>query len=99
MEIAVVGSGEFITGFQLTGIKKAYAVDKNLEGKITEVLEDEEVGILILNARDMKRLPARFRESLEDSVKPSVVALSTEKTEVGLREIIKKSIGVDLWRE
>jgi V/A-type H+-transporting ATPase subunit F len=101
MEIAVIGNSEFILGFRLAGIRKTYASenDEQLNEYITSVLQDGEVAILVLNSSDMEKVPRRLRATLENSVKPTVIAIGAEQ-EGGLtmRERIKRSVGVDLWK-
>jgi V/A-type H+-transporting ATPase subunit F len=100
MEIAVIGNSEFILGFRLAGIRKTYAAEN--EAKLTEyingVLGDNEVGILVLNNSDMNRIPGRLRTQLENSVKPTVIAIGAEEGGLSMRERIKRSVGVDLWK-
>jgi V/A-type H+-transporting ATPase subunit F len=100
MEIAVIGNSEFILGFRLAGIKKTYAAenDEKLNECITSALSDGQVGILVLNSSDMERLPRRLRTTLENSVKPTVIALGGEEGGLSMREKIKRSVGVDLWK-
>lgn len=100
MEIAVIGNSEFILGFRLAGIRKTYAVenDEKLSEYITTVLQDSEVGILVLNSGDMEKIPRRLRTTLENSVKPTVIALGGEEGGLSMRERIKRSVGVDLWK-
>jgi V/A-type H+-transporting ATPase subunit F len=100
MEIAVIGNSEFILGFRLAGIKKTYTAenDEKLNECITSALSDGQVGILVLNNSDMERLPRRLRATLENSVKPTVIALGGEESGLSLREKIKRSVGVDLWK-
>ena len=100
MEIAVIGNSEFILGFRLAGIRKTYAAEN--EAKLTEyingVLGDNEVGILVLNNSDMNRIPVRLRTQLENSVKPTVIAIGGEEGGLSMRDRIKRSVGVDLWK-
>jgi len=100
MEIAVIGNGEFILGFRLAGIKKTYATenDEKLSELITSTLHDTNVGILVLNSSDMGRIPRRLRTTLENSVKPTVIAIGGEVEGLSMREKIKRSVGVDLWK-
>jgi len=100
MEIAVIGNSEFILGFRLAGIRKTYAAenDEKLHECISNVLADGQVGILVLNSSDMERLPRRLRATLENSVKPTVIALGGEEGGLSMREKIKRSVGVDLWK-
>jgi V/A-type H+/Na+-transporting ATPase subunit F len=101
MEIAVIGNSEFILGFRLAGIRKTFAVEN--EGKLVEAingaLADSDIGILVLNNKDMKKIPGRLRTTLENSVKPTVIAIGEEEEGgLSMRERIKRSVGVDLWK-
>jgi len=100
MEIAVIGNSEFILGFRLAGIHKTYATenDEELTKYITSVLEDTNVGILVLNSSDMEKVSRRLRTTLEDSVRPTVIAIGGEVGGLSMRERIKRSVGVDLWK-
>ncbi len=100
MEIAVIGSSEFIVGFRLAGIRKIFAAEneEQLRGFVTSVLEDPEVGILVMESRDMQRLPARLQKTLENSVRPTVITIGEEEGGISMRERIKRSVGVDLWK-
>jgi V/A-type H+-transporting ATPase subunit F len=101
MEIAVIGNSEFILGFRLAGIHKTYAAenDEILVEHITSVLQDSDVGILVLNAGDMEKVPRKLRVTLENSVKPTVIAIGGDvEGGLSMREKIKRSVGVDLWK-
>jgi V/A-type H+-transporting ATPase subunit F len=101
MEIAVIGNPEFILGFRLAGIRKTYAAesDTKLTEYINGVLMDNEVGILVMNSGDMSRIPSRLRATLENSVKPTVIAIGGEEEGgLSMRDRIKRSVGVDLWK-
>jgi len=100
MEIAVIGNSEFILGFRLAGIRKTYAAesDEHLVAYVNSVLQDGDVGILVLNSSDMDRIPRKLRTTLENSVKPTVIAIGGEEGGLSMREKIKRSVGVDLWK-
>ena len=100
MEIAVIGNSEFILGFRLAGIRKTYAAenDEKRNEYITNVLNDGQVGILVLNSSDMEKIPRRLRATLENSVRPTVIAIGAEEGGLSMRERIKRSVGVDLWK-
>ncbi len=100
MEIAVIGNSEFILGFRLAGIQKTYAAEDSdaVAGLVTKVLDDAEVGILVMNGEDMAKLPLRMRTTLSDSVRPTVIAIGSEEGGLSIRERIKRSVGVDLWK-
>ena len=100
MEVAVVGRSDFVIGFRLAGIRKTFVAesDEKLVEYITRVLDDETVGILVLNNKDMNRIPRRLQATLENSVKPTVIAIGREEGGMSMREKIKRSVGVDLWK-
>ena len=100
MEIAVIGNSEFILGFRLAGIRKTYAAenDEKLTEHITSVLRDTDVGILVLNSSDMEKVSRKLRATLENSVRPTVIAIGAEEGGLSMRERIKRSVGVDLWK-
>lgn len=100
MEIAVIGNSEFILGFRLAGVTKTFPADT--EEKVVEyvnkVLDDNAIGILVLNSSDMAKIPPRLRITLENSVHPTVITLGEEEGGLSMRERIKRSVGVDLWK-
>jgi V/A-type H+-transporting ATPase subunit F len=100
MEIAVIGSSEFIVGFRLAGIQKIYTAEdeERLKKHIASVLDDPEVGILVMNNRDLERIPTRLRTTLENSIRPTVIAIGEQEGGMSMRERIKRSVGVDLWK-
>jgi V/A-type H+-transporting ATPase subunit F len=100
MEIAVIGSSDFVLGFRLAGVRRTYAAetDEKLTEYITRVLDDGTIGILVLQSRDMNRMPRRLQVTLENSVKPTVIAVGGEEGGLSMRERIKRSVGVDLWK-
>ncbi len=99
MELAVVGSSQFVTGFRLAGIKKIFEVnDSELEAAVKTVLEDREIGILVMHGDDLGKLPEVLSNTINNSVEPTVVALGGSGESSNLRDKIKQSVGVDLWK-
>ncbi|MFP4654338.1 MAG: V-type ATP synthase subunit F [Methanohalobium sp.] len=99
MELSVVGNGEFVTGFRLAGVRKVHEVrDENLESTVKQVIQDPEVGILVMHDDDFNKLPHNLRDKLNESVEPTVVTLGGTGQSSNLREKIKQSVGVDLWK-
>ncbi|WP_406659750.1 V-type ATP synthase subunit F [Methanolobus sp. ZRKC3] len=99
MELAVVGSSQFVTGFRLAGIKKIFEVnDGELETAVKTILGDRDIGILVMHGDDLSKLPEMLRDSINDSVEPTVVTLGGSGESSNLREKIKQSVGVDLWK-
>lgn len=98
MEIVVVGSSDFVLGFRLAGIRRAYEADKDLVTRVQSILEDRSVGILVMHQDDLEKLPSSLRNILDKSVEPTVITLGGAGESSSLREKIKQSIGVDLWK-
>jgi len=100
MELAVIGKSEFVTGFRLAGISKVYeTTDINAtESAVRSVLEDKNVGILVMHNDDISNLPELLRKNLNESVQPTVVALGGSGSGSNLRDKIKQAVGVDLWK-
>ena len=100
MEIAVIGNKEFVVGFRLAGIQKTYSAEtpEELATNIQKVMDDENVGILVLQSADLESLPRRLQVIVENSVRPTIVTLGGQEAGLSLRERIKRSVGVDLWK-
>lgn len=101
MELAVIGKSEFVTGFRLAGIKKVYeTVDiKATESAVIEVLDDKNVGIIVMHNDDIANLPEIVAKNLNESIQPTVVALGgSGEGSTSLRDKIKQAVGVDLWK-
>ncbi len=98
MEIAAVGRDDFVQGFKLVGVRKAIsATREDLESKIGAVLDDPDVGILILDTADMKALSNTMRRRLDTAARPVVISVGATEDE-DLRTKVKRAIGVDLFK-
>ncbi len=100
-EIAVVGSPEFTTGFRLAGVRQFENVSDDekadaLDDAVMRVLEDETIGIVVMADDDLEYLSRNVREAVETSVEPVVVTIGGGSGGSGLREQIKRAIGIDL---
>ena len=100
VKIAVAGTSEFVVGFQLAGIKNIFEIDisnepfnelKNLKGMA-------DIGIVIVDERIMDNIEPYQRLVIEASVDPVFIPISTKVEQDSLKRLIKKSIGVDLWK-
>ncbi|MFB1066008.1 V-type ATP synthase subunit F [Natrinema sp. CBA1119] len=103
-EIAVVGSPEFTTGFRLAGVRRFENVpddekDERLDDAAMTALEDEGVGIVIMHDEDLDYLSRNVRQDVETSVEPVVVTIGSGTGGGGLRDQIKRAIGIDLMDE
>ena len=98
MEIAAVGRDDFVQGFKLVGVRKAISATRDdLEKKIGTVLDDADVGILVLDTADMKALSNAMRRRLETVARPVVIGVGAKEDE-DLRTKVKRAIGVDLFK-
>ena len=99
MEIAVVGTPEFTLGFQLAGITRILNPpnEEDMQNDLRQLLNDKEVGIVVIDSEDLLKLPDRLRIQLSDSISPTFLGIGTTE-DTTIRESIRKAIGVDLWK-
>jgi V/A-type H+-transporting ATPase subunit F len=99
VEIAVVGPLEFTLGFQLAGVENLFnpSDDEEMADTLRSLLNQNEVGVVVVDNIDLMRLPERLRQQLSDSVTPTVLGIGTQEDNT-LRESIKSALGVDLWK-
>ncbi|WP_277553685.1 V-type ATP synthase subunit F [Halobaculum limi] len=102
-EIAVIGSPEFTTGFRLAGVRKCENIpdeekDERLDDAVESTLADDNVGIVVMLDEDLDHLSRTVRRDVEGSVEPVLVTLGGGAGS-GLREQIKRAIGIDLMDE
>jgi len=104
-EIAVVGTTEFTTGFRLAGVRTFRTVEEpdkpeDLDAAVESLLDDEDVGIVVMHADDASYLSRDVRERVQTSVEPTVVTLGGgDAGGTGIREQIKRAIGIDLMAQ
>jgi V/A-type H+-transporting ATPase subunit F len=99
MEIAVIGNSDFVLGFRLAGIRKTYEAEQaEFEARIQTIMNDKNVGILVIHNDDLKKLSVHMQKILDDSVEPTVIAIGGKGESTNLRDKIKQAVGVDLWK-
>jgi V/A-type H+-transporting ATPase subunit F len=103
-EIAVIGAPDFTTGFRLAGVRKFAEVpddakEDDLDDAVDEMLTDDDVGIVVMHDEDLEHLSRGVRQDVETSVEPVLVTLGGGAGSSGLREQIKRAIGIDLMEE
>jgi V/A-type H+-transporting ATPase subunit F len=102
-EIAVVGSPDFTTGFRLAGVRKFHNVEDGdadaLDDAVREVARDGDVGIVVMHDEDVAELSREPRSIVDTSIEPTFVTLGGGAGSSGLREQIKRAIGIDLMDE
>ncbi|MDR0523958.1 MAG: V-type ATP synthase subunit F [Candidatus Methanoplasma sp.] len=97
MEIAVIGSDEFVLGFRLAGLRRVFVAGReNYQAKIAEAMSDKNIGILAVDAKDLEFLPPNVKSKVLDSIQPVVVPVGGDESD--LREKVKRAIGVDLYK-
>jgi len=103
-EIAVIGSPEFTAGFRLAGVRRFANVSPEADGTaldeaVEEMVADENVGIVVMHDDDLDALSRSARKTVETSVEPTFVTLGGGAGSGGLREKIKRAIGIDLMED
>lgn len=98
VKLAIVGSNEFIVGFQLAGIKDIIEASNNPFNDLKNVKERKEIGIVVVDEKIMEKLEMQQKHEIEASVEPVFIPVSTSVEQESLKRLIKKSIGVDLWK-
>ena len=97
MDIAVLGGPDFIVGFRLAGIRRVYETNsEDFEKKAQEILDSHDVGIMVVNMKDVDRLSAAVRKRMIDSTTPVVIPVGTEPGD--MRDKVRRAIGVDLYK-
>ena len=99
MEIAVIGSSGFTLGFRLAGIRNIHEINgkDELIPTIQNILNDREIGVLVIHNDDLASLPENFQNMLDNLVTPTTIALGGTGESSNLRDKIKQAVGVDLW--
>ncbi|MBS3105988.1 V-type ATP synthase subunit F [Candidatus Woesearchaeota archaeon] len=98
VKLAVIGSNEFIVGFQLAGIKDIVEVNDNYFNELKNMKSKKEIGIVVVDEKIIENLELHQRMEIEASVDPVFIPVSTRVEQDSLKRLIKKSIGVDLWK-
>jgi V/A-type H+-transporting ATPase subunit F len=98
VKIAVAGSNEFVVGFQLAGIRDIIELKGNYFNELKSMKSRKDIGVVVVDEKMMESLETHQRLEIEDSVEPVFIPVSTKTEQDSLKRLIKKSIGVDLWK-
>ena len=98
VKIAVVGGNEFVVGFQLVGIRDIIETVDKPYNDLKNLRTQKEIGIVVVDDKIMESLEPHQRLDIEASVHPVFISVSTKTEQDSLKRLIKKSIGVDLWK-
>jgi V/A-type H+-transporting ATPase subunit F len=98
MDIAVIGSDEFVLGFRLAGLRRVFVANKeNYQEVLLKAMEEPDIGVLAADGKDLDLLTPNVKTRVMDSIQPVVVPVGRGETD--LREKVKRAIGVDLYKE
>ena len=97
-KIAAAGSNEFIVGFQLAGIRDTLEIGKNDFNELKNLKSRKDFGIIVVDEKIMENLELHQRLEIEASVDPVFIPVSTRVEQDSLKRLMKKSVGVDLWK-
>ena len=98
VKLAVVGGSEFVVGFQLAGVRDMIETDSNCFTQLKDLKNKKEIGVVIVDEKIMENLELHQRQDIEASVEPVFIPVSAKAEQDSLKRLIKKSIGVDLWK-
>ncbi|MDP3765770.1 MAG: V-type ATP synthase subunit F [Nanoarchaeota archaeon] len=98
VKLAAVGGNEFVVGFQLAGIRDTIEVTGDYYNELKNLKNKKEIGIVVIDEKIMENLEMHQRLEIEASVEPVFIPISTKVEQDSLKRLIKKSIGVDLWK-
>ena len=98
VRIAAAGTSEFIVGFRLAGIRDTIEIKNEPFRELKSLKSKKELGIIIIDEKIMEELQIHERSEIESSVDPVFIPVSTKGEQESLRRLIKKSVGVDLWK-
>lgn len=96
--IAVFGTKEFNLGFMLAGIKKVFNSSDEPDNEFRALASDHSINMAVIEDDVARKLSPLRRRTVETSIKPVFVTLSRSMSDDALKQMIKRSIGVDLWK-
>ena len=98
VKIAVAGGNEFVVGFRLAGIRDTIEMVDNPFNQLKELKSRKDLGIVIVDENIIDKLDLHQKLDIGASVDPVFIPVSARVEQDSLKRLIKKSIGVDLWK-
>jgi V/A-type H+-transporting ATPase subunit F len=100
-KIVVVADGPTCTGFRLAGVQEAFKLlGKAAERKVEELVEEGEVGIVIINEKLLTSMDHRLRKTIDRIAKPVFIAVPDKNGPSAdvesLKEMVKRALGFEL---
>ena len=96
-KVAAAGSEDFIIGFRLAGVRDSIELGEKPYDTLIG-LRNSDFGIVVLEERFLGMMDSEDRVDIEDSVNPVFIPLSENESQESLMRLIRKSIGIDLWK-
>ncbi len=99
-EIGVMGSADFVLGFNLAGVRRTYVTDaQTFPREMERILSSpENLAILVVENDSLDALSPHVRRKASASLEPVVIAMGEGAGEGDLREKVKRAIGIDLYK-
>ncbi len=103
-KIALIGSEELSIGFKLAGIRNSFIAQTGSEAEslIRNILQNEEIGIIILSSKIINQIKDR---KILNAIDTSILPLFVEVPDYGstytpdtLRRLILRAIGIDITK-
>lgn len=104
LAIGVLGASAFTLGFELAGIRHVFSTEGLNDGeriaRLFDAIKHPELGVLIVEDKDMNVVPTQDRVLIENYIRPVVIVLSsTVSDSSSLRRQIMRAIGVDVYND
>ena len=100
-QIMVIADAQTCTGFRLAGVRHAFALEGiEAEKKLSQVIDEEAAGIVIVNEGLLQELEWRLKKKIERIAKPVIIAVPDKggpsaKAE-SLKQMISRALGFEL---
>lgn len=100
-EIIVIADAQTCTGFRLAGVRESFALEgHDAEKKLSEVIEDQKAGIVIVNEKMISSIDWRLKKKIERIAKPVVIAVPDKNgpssESESLKTLIARALGFEL---
>jgi len=100
MDMAVLGTSEFILGFQLAGIRTVQEAAEDPTDQLISLRETKDIGIIIIDDETLSKVQEHERYLAERSPKPILITLSKKgSAQDDLRQMVMQAIGVDILKD
>lgn len=96
LNIAVIGSEEFVLGFRLAGVKRCHSGTMDeADALLGRAMDDASVGLILVEEAFFTGLGQASRERIMQGISPVVIEIGLGESE--LRAKVKRAVGVDLY--